>query len=361
MALRRLERLAAALIVCALVASPALAQITTGTVAGTVKDAQGGVVPGATVVLISETQGTKSAPAVTNDTGDYVFPNVTPDTYTVEVTMQGFKTVDARSTCGQRRRPRGGSGADPRSRRRGRNGQRHGRGAARPVAERRALVRGHDRAGREPADQPRQLHQPDRVDARRRRRRRVGGRHAPRRRRPEQHHDGRHLGHGHRQQRPDAQHEHRVDRRSQGPDPGLPGRVRPVERPADHGRHQERHEPVPRLGLRHPDQLRLEREPLGRTSRTATPSRSRRAKTLGYSIGGPVGKPGGNNKLFFFYATSIVRRTAAINSGNPIRLRVPDRARARRRLLADASTTTARLHFHQASVGLRRARDGPDA
>ena len=32
----------------------ASAQITTGTVAGTVKDAQGGVVPGATVVLISE-------------------------------------------------------------------------------------------------------------------------------------------------------------------------------------------------------------------------------------------------------------------------------------------------------------------
>ena len=62
MAQRRLERLAAALIVCALTATPALAQITTGTVAGTVKDAQGGVVPGATVVLISETKGTKSAP-----------------------------------------------------------------------------------------------------------------------------------------------------------------------------------------------------------------------------------------------------------------------------------------------------------
>ena len=29
---------------------------------GTVKDAQGGVVPGATVVLVSETKGTKSAP-----------------------------------------------------------------------------------------------------------------------------------------------------------------------------------------------------------------------------------------------------------------------------------------------------------
>ena len=47
-----------------LAASPALAQITTGTVTGNVKDAQGGIIPGATVVLISETRGTKSAPAV---------------------------------------------------------------------------------------------------------------------------------------------------------------------------------------------------------------------------------------------------------------------------------------------------------
>ena len=42
--------------------------------------------------------------------------------------------------------------------------------------------------------------------------RRVGGRHPSRRRRPEQHHDGRHLGDGHRQQRPDAEHERRRDR-----------------------------------------------------------------------------------------------------------------------------------------------------
>src|SRR5438876_539772 len=79
-------------------ASPAVraaraTQVTTGTVSGTVKDPQGGVIPGATVVLISETKGTKSAPAITNETGTYVFPNVTADTYTVEVTLEAFKTV----------------------------------------------------------------------------------------------------------------------------------------------------------------------------------------------------------------------------------------------------------------------------
>ena len=76
----------------ALAAMPASAQITTGTVSGTVKDAQGGTVPGATVVLISETKGTKSTPVVSNTTGDYVFPNIAADTYTVEISMEGFKT-----------------------------------------------------------------------------------------------------------------------------------------------------------------------------------------------------------------------------------------------------------------------------
>ena len=72
---------------------PAWAQISTGTVAGTVKDVQGGVIPGATVTLISEARGTRSSPAVTTDSGDFVFVNMVADTYTVEVTLQSFKTL----------------------------------------------------------------------------------------------------------------------------------------------------------------------------------------------------------------------------------------------------------------------------
>src|SRR5689334_13563362 len=71
----------------------AVAQIATGTVAGTVKDAQGGVMPGATVALTSATRGT-TINVVTNQTGDFTFPNVPGDTYTVKVTMSGFKTVE---------------------------------------------------------------------------------------------------------------------------------------------------------------------------------------------------------------------------------------------------------------------------
>ena len=43
----------------------------------------------------------------------------------------------------------------------------------------------------------------------------------------------------------------------------------------------------------------------------------------GYSIGGPIGKPGGDNKLFFFYSHEYRPRNNPINNGNPIRLRVP--------------------------------------
>ncbi len=246
-----------------LLSSPALAQITTGTVSGTVKDATGGVIPGATVVLISETRGTKSAPAVTNETGTYVFPNVTPDTYTVEVTLEAFKTV--------RRAGIAVSGGD----RVGMPAITLEPGAVAetvtvigesPLVQTQSGERSYavtSNADRQPADRAREFHQPDRLHPGRRAHGRVGRRHPSRRRRTEQHHDGRHLGDGHRQQRPDAEHERRRDRRSEDPDPGLPGRVRPLERPADHGRHQERLEQVQRLRLRHHDQLGLGREQLG--------------------------------------------------------------------------------------------------
>ncbi|MCI0422645.1 MAG: carboxypeptidase-like regulatory domain-containing protein, partial [Acidobacteria bacterium] len=70
--IRMILRSLALALVALLGALPAAAQITTSTVSGTVKDSTGGVIPGATVVLISEARGTRSVVAVTNDTGDYV-------------------------------------------------------------------------------------------------------------------------------------------------------------------------------------------------------------------------------------------------------------------------------------------------
>ncbi|MPY87512.1 MAG: TonB-dependent receptor plug domain-containing protein [Luteitalea sp.] len=79
-----------------LVAAPrfAAAQITTATVAGTVRDTQDAAVPGATVTLTSATRGTTLGETVTNASGDFLFPNVPADTYTVQVTLEGFKTLN---------------------------------------------------------------------------------------------------------------------------------------------------------------------------------------------------------------------------------------------------------------------------
>ncbi|HVW09433.1 MAG TPA: TonB-dependent receptor [Bryobacteraceae bacterium] len=71
----------------------ALAQVTTGNITGRVADASGGVIPGAKVVIISEVHGNRSAPVQTNGSGDYVFADVTPDRYTIEVTAPSFKTT----------------------------------------------------------------------------------------------------------------------------------------------------------------------------------------------------------------------------------------------------------------------------
>ena len=91
---QRFAAMALALVLCMCGAAlPAAAQVATGNVAGTIKDAQAGVIPGATVTLVSETRGT-SLDTTTNTNGDFVFVNVAQDTYTVRVTMDGFKTLE---------------------------------------------------------------------------------------------------------------------------------------------------------------------------------------------------------------------------------------------------------------------------
>jgi hypothetical protein len=89
----RLTHLAAAAIALCAIAAPVSAQLTTGSVAGTVTDSSGAVIPGATVTLISETRGTRLPIVVTSTSGDFVVPNVTADRYTVQITMDGFKTL----------------------------------------------------------------------------------------------------------------------------------------------------------------------------------------------------------------------------------------------------------------------------
>ena len=70
---------------------PVFAQVDTGLVQGTVRDASGGVVPGATVTLTNVSMNT-SFTTTTNSEGNYQFPAVRVGTYTVTAELSGFTT-----------------------------------------------------------------------------------------------------------------------------------------------------------------------------------------------------------------------------------------------------------------------------
>jgi hypothetical protein len=78
---------ALALLLLLAVAVPVAAQSLTGTVTGTVKDEQGGALPGVTVTLAGKT-GTKTATTEAN--GTYRFVALDPGVYSVSTAMSGF-------------------------------------------------------------------------------------------------------------------------------------------------------------------------------------------------------------------------------------------------------------------------------
>ena len=81
-----------AVIVTALAVSSAFAQgTTTSAITGTVTDAGGGVIPGASVNVTGDA-GVK-ADVVTNSEGQFTVPALMPGTYKVTVSLQGFKTA----------------------------------------------------------------------------------------------------------------------------------------------------------------------------------------------------------------------------------------------------------------------------
>src|SRR5687768_8013942 len=66
------------------------AQTGISTVRGTIRDQQGNVVPGATVIL-TDAEKNFSRTQTTSDDGSYVFSSVPPSTYSVQVEAPGFK------------------------------------------------------------------------------------------------------------------------------------------------------------------------------------------------------------------------------------------------------------------------------
>src|SRR5687768_12913786 len=89
--LRRILGFAAAIAV-ALSAFPAGAQTNSGTIAGSVKDTTGAVLPGVTVEASSPALIEKVRTAVTDDQGNYKIIDLRPGLYAVTFTLPGFST-----------------------------------------------------------------------------------------------------------------------------------------------------------------------------------------------------------------------------------------------------------------------------
>jgi hypothetical protein len=90
MSIRKTPALAAVFAVLFSFCTAAIAQVTSGSLLGTVRDASGAVIPGATVTVTDTGKGTTSVKQ-TDTEGNYSVPNLLPGTYNVTVEMKGFK------------------------------------------------------------------------------------------------------------------------------------------------------------------------------------------------------------------------------------------------------------------------------
>ncbi|HWE83350.1 MAG TPA: TonB-dependent receptor [Terracidiphilus sp.] len=75
--------------------APARAQSVYGSIFGTVTDASGAAVPGATVTVTDEAKGTVVT-VTSNGSGDYSVPHLIPDVYDLKVSAKGFKGFETK-------------------------------------------------------------------------------------------------------------------------------------------------------------------------------------------------------------------------------------------------------------------------
>lgn len=89
----KFARILASLALTLLMAVPVVAQGTTGRILGTVIDQSGAVVSGATVTVTDVQRGTART-ATTDESGNYVVPNLPPGMYKVRAEAPSFKSVE---------------------------------------------------------------------------------------------------------------------------------------------------------------------------------------------------------------------------------------------------------------------------
>jgi hypothetical protein len=92
--LRSLRQVSALLFLLAMLATGqrVFGQGATGAINGSVRDPSGAAIPQASVVLQNVATGMRRV-ALTDNTGEYVFPDVIPGRYTIQINKAGFKTV----------------------------------------------------------------------------------------------------------------------------------------------------------------------------------------------------------------------------------------------------------------------------
>lgn len=82
------------LAIVSLIASAAFAQVTSGTIFGSVKDPSGAYVKDASVTIANPANGL-TRKVTTSDDGQFVAPNLLPGNYTITVEAQGFKKLES--------------------------------------------------------------------------------------------------------------------------------------------------------------------------------------------------------------------------------------------------------------------------
>ena len=94
--MQRIARFGTLLALLAFVcAAPAAAQNTSGAIAGTITDTQGGVLPGVTLTVTNTDTGVARS-AVTEADGKYRFAGLQPGRYALKAELQGFGSVEVR-------------------------------------------------------------------------------------------------------------------------------------------------------------------------------------------------------------------------------------------------------------------------
>src|SRR5688572_23581346 len=91
--MRRIIRFSSLFVLAIALASVALAQTTSGSIAGTISDANQGAVANATIKITDESRSFTLS-GTSDGEGRFVFPQVPPGTYKLSVEATGFKKLE---------------------------------------------------------------------------------------------------------------------------------------------------------------------------------------------------------------------------------------------------------------------------